>query len=188
MIFKLGKVLEEFEVEKKGKKLHVVFRYLKMSDMDGLLHYINSLVREGALIGRATLVKRKDEMKWIRDVLKEIKEGNAVHVVAEADGKLIASASVKKDKYDVTKHIADVAIGTKKDYRSLGIGTKLLNTLLKLAKKELKCEIAMLWVFSNNKAAKHVYEKCGFREVGRIKDGCKRKGKYYDDILMTRRI
>jgi RimJ/RimL family protein N-acetyltransferase len=55
-----------------------------------------------------------------------------------------------------------------KEYRGTGIGTELMRVLLDLGKNVLKSKVAKLNVYEPNKRAKHVYEKIGFKEVGRI--------------------
>jgi RimJ/RimL family protein N-acetyltransferase len=41
-----------------------------------------------------------------------------------------------------------------------------------------------LWVFEENARARHVYEKVGFIEEGRLRDGMYKAGHYQDLIFM----
>ena len=46
--------------------------------------------------------------------------------------------------------------------------------------------LATLEVRDSNEAAKRLYEKCGFREIGCIPGGCNYYGKYHDEIMMVK--
>ena len=69
----------------------------------------------------------------------------------------------------------------KKDFRHLGIGTKILEKLISIS-KELKFNSITLEVNENNKNAIKLYEKFGFEKLGIRK-------KYYNHtdnaIIMT---
>ena len=65
--------------------------------------------------------------------------------------------------------------------RNRGIGTKMLETLIKESRKA-GLRLLILDVLSTNTRARHVYEKVGFREAGVIpKMACTREG--YDDVV-----
>jgi ribosomal protein S18 acetylase RimI-like enzyme len=81
--------------------------------------------------------------------------------------------------------VAYFGIFLKKKFRDLGIGTCLTRRIMELA-RERRFEIMQLYVFASNRSAIHVYEKFGFREVGRIRNGVKfLDGAYTDEIIMT---
>jgi L-amino acid N-acyltransferase YncA len=67
----------------------------------------------------------------------------------------------------------------------MGTGTQLTNALIEIARKR-SFEILEPSVFSSNKQAHHVYKKCGFKDVGKIKREVKMPdGKYTDNIILT---
>ena len=66
-------------------------------------------------------------------------------------------------------HITDLAVGEK--YRNKGIGKELIEKILFLA-KELKIRSIFLEVRESNEAARKLYQKLGFKQMG------KRKGYY----------
>ena len=73
----------------------------------------------------------------------------------------------------------------KDNYRDIGIGTKMLETLI-LQAKNMGLRILTLTVFSTNKRAKHVYEKVGFKETGRIPKDIFKNGKFIDQLIMVK--
>lgn len=52
-----------------------------------------------------------------------------------------------------------------------GYGTKSLNLIAKLAKESNKYDFMVIQCALDNKRAKHVYEKVGFKDTGEIENG-----------------
>ena len=169
---------------KDGKR--VVLRSIKWEDLDDCLDFINSLVEEGAEILRDTTVTREEEADWLGARLARIEKRQLIDVVAEVDGKMVANSEVEK-RSGFMSHVGYVGIAIKSGYRGIGIGTKLIQTLAKEAKKE-GLKVLVLDVFDINKPAKALYTKMGFKEVGRIPKGVFKNGKYIDIIRMTREL
>jgi L-amino acid N-acyltransferase YncA len=169
---------------KDGRK--VVLRAIRWEDLDDCIDFINSLVEEGADILRDTNVTRDEEADWLGSRLARIEKGQLVGVVAEVDGKMIANSEVEK-RGSFMSHLGYLGIGIRKGYRGIGIGTKLIQTLINESKK-MGLEILVLDVFDVNKPAKALYKKMGFKEVGRIPKGIRKNGRYMDLVRMTREI
>lgn len=72
-------------------------------------------------------------------------------------------------------------------YRGKGVGTKLLENLIELAKTKFAIEILHLEVYEGNPAIR-LYEKFGFIEYGKQKHFVKEDGKYLTKILMQKRL
>jgi RimJ/RimL family protein N-acetyltransferase len=103
--------------------------------------------------------------------------------VAEVDGKVIANSELSQ-KSGCSGHVGEIGIAIRAGYRDIGIGTEMLRTLISQA-RDIGLKVLKLCVFSSNLRAKHVYEKMGFRETGRIPKEIFKNGKYIDEILMT---
>ncbi len=185
MKFKPGKIIKKFKA-KNGKE--VILRYPKWEDLDDLLEYINHVVKNKAKISKQTLVTREEEIKYLAEVFQKIESGDAVYLFPEVDGKVIGNSCIERKKEDALKHVGGLGIGIRKEFTNLGIGTKLVKTLLELAKKELKLKMVTLKVFSNNEIAINVYKKCGFKEVGKIPKHINYYGKYVDSIIMVKEL
>ncbi len=194
MKFVQGKIIEEFEIEKAGKKHIIIFRLPKISDAEQAKKNLDKLVDEDALI---SIVKKKtlaEEKEWIKGMLKDIKNKKCVSLMCEINGKLAGGAGVDSKKEGMS-HVGIIGIALQKEARGLGIGTKLLNSIMKLAKQELKTEIIELHYFKGNPAAR-LYKRLGFTEAGvfpnmrkRIFNGkgsSKRKVEYHDQIIMSK--
>jgi len=176
-----GQAIEEFEAD--GKR--IVFRTLKRGDERGSLSHINALINERAYIYWQRPFTLRQERKWVEDNLKENRAGTKITIIIEADGKIIGTATVWKEPFDATRHVAHLAIGLSSE-RGRGIGRRLMETLERLAADNLKARMIELGVYEHNTIAKKLYEDCGFREAGRIPGGLNHYGKYMDEITLVK--
>ncbi len=176
-----GKVVRSFSA-KDGQR--VTLRTTKWEDLDDLLGLINSLVEERADIIRAEKVSRDEEIDWLSGVLRRLEKDEVVYILAEVNGKVIASSEIgKRGGYE--KHVGGIGIVIMKGYRDLGIGTEIMNALIEQG-RAWHLEVLTLTLFASNKRALHVYEKVGFVETGCIPKKFLRDGKYIDEIIMTK--
>jgi len=181
MRFKPNQRIEEFTA-KNGKK--VLLRIIKKGDTLQLLKFINALAAEDTYI-LTTKKSLKEEKQWVEDVLKKMKKGGKVVVVAEVGGKIIGNFMIHQST-ERSPHVGEFGISVLKKYRNLGIGNKMMQTFIKLGKR-MGYKQFILGVFGNNKKAIILYKKYGFKEVARLPKFFLHKGKYVDDILMMRK-
>jgi len=180
---KASQLYETFDA-KDGRK--VVLRSIRWEDLDDCLELINSLVEEGAEILRDTKVGRDEEAEWLGRRLARIEKGEMIGVVAEVDGKMIANSEIEK-RSGFMSHVGYLGIAIKSGYRGIGIGTKIVQRLIEESRKA-GLKILVLEVQDTNKPAKALYNKTGFREVGRIPKGIHKNGRYIDLVRMTLEI
>jgi RimJ/RimL family protein N-acetyltransferase len=178
---KAGVLVKTFYA-KDGRR--VVLRTPKWEDLDDLLELINSLVEEEAEILRTERVSRGEEIDWLSKTLASIEKDEAFYLVAEVDGKVVASSDIHPRK-DVAKHVGILGIIIRNDFRDVGIGTEMMNTLIEKA-REMGLKVLTLSAFASNKRAIHVYEKVGFTITGRIPKKFFKNGDYIDEIIMAK--
>ena len=176
-----GEILEEFSVKGIGR---VVLRTPKWEDLDGLLGLFNSVVVEGVDIARDEKISREEEIDWLSRLLSQIERGKTFFLVAEVDGKVVASSDINR-QIGFQKHVGVVGIIIDNDFRDLGIGTAMMRALTVKAKK-MGFKVLTLSAFATNKRAMHVYQKVGFKQTGMIPKKFLRKGKYIDEVIMTK--
>jgi len=82
--------------------------------------------------------------------------------------------------------VAEVSIYVSQNWRSKGIGTLLLNALIKESEKK-GIWILQAGIFPENKASVKLHLKCGFREVGVREKLGKHKGVWRDVLYLERR-
>jgi len=180
---KSGKILHRFTAK---NRRDVYLRTPKWEDLDDLMDHVNSLVEEGANITRNQKVTRDQEADWLGTMLARLEKGEKFDLVAEVDGKVIALAELQRKK-GYSSHVGGLAIGIRKNYRDIGIGTRLMKILISEA-KTMSLKMLTLEVYATNKRAIHLYEKMGFKETGRIPKGLFRNGKYIDEVIMVKEL
>jgi RimJ/RimL family protein N-acetyltransferase len=178
---KAGKVIKSFSAED-GRM--VVLRTPKWEDLDDLFELINSLVEEGAEIIRNEKVSREEEIDWLSKTLASLEKDEIFFLVAEVDGKVIASSDIHPLK-GFERHVGVLGIVIKNGFRDVGIGTEMMKTLVGQASK-MGLKVLTLSVFATNKRAIHVYEKVGFVQTGVIPKKHFKDGRYIDEIIMTK--
>ena len=71
-----------------------------------------------------------------------------------------------------------------KDYWAKGYGTDAIVTLLRFAFHEMNLNWVWLHVFEFNERAMVCYQKCGFKEEGRLRQHYYQEGRYWDSVVM----
>ena len=126
---------------------------------------------------------RDEEADWLGMMLAAAEKGRVIDVVAEVDGKIVGNSEVNL-LTGVRSHVGELVIGIRSGYRDVGIGTKMMKTLIEESRKA-GLEVLILRTFEGNRRARHVFEKVGFVETGRIPRGVYRKDKCIDEIAMS---
>ncbi len=106
-------------------------------------------------------------------------------LTAEMDGEPIGLATLCLMPYKKLAHQCLISIIVTEKMRSKGVGTKLLNNLIHLAKEYFGIEILYLEVYQDNPAIS-LYLRFGFKKVGEQKHFMKENGKYISKIIMER--
>lgn len=178
---KTGQVLHRFTAND-GRE--VILRTPKWEDLDDFLDYINSLAKEDlAVLPKRRILTRNEEAVWLERRIAQVEKGDVIDIVAEIDRKVIANSEVTRRRKDAS-HVGEVGISVLSDYRNLSIGTEMMKLLLYESKKA-GLKVLVLSLYGDNKHARHIYEKLGFKETGRIPSGFYRKNRYVDEIIMT---
>ena len=164
-----------------GRK--AVLRVPDWHDLDDSVAFINELVEEHAEILRTIKVSRDEEAEWLGERLAAIERGTLLALVAEMDGKVVASADINQrtPEYPEHRHVGVLGIAILKSARGIGLGKALMQSLIQLA-KQTGLKVIILDMFATNTDARRLYEKAGFVEVGKIPKGINRDGKYIDLI------
>jgi RimJ/RimL family protein N-acetyltransferase len=177
---KSGRVIRSFDA-RDGRR--VVLRTLKWDDLEDCLEFINSLVDEKANILRDQKVTREAEIEWLAKALSRMELEEVVYLVAEVDGKVVASSELSRRLSGYDKHLGSIGIAIKNGFRDLGIGTEMMKTLIEQG-KSWGLKALTLTAFANNARALHVYRKIGFVETGRIPKRFFKEGQYIDEVVL----
>lgn len=172
---------------KKGNS--IIVRYPKKSDVKAMWAYINKLSKEQTFIlFQREEIAFKDEEEYLGKMLEKIEKKKAVQLLVFSDNKLVGISEINMRDRAIA-HEGVFGISVLEKYRGEGIGKKLMEQVLKEAKKSLpQLRIVTLGVFENNLSALKMYEKFSFREFGKLPEGILHKGKYIDHIYMYKKV
>ena len=172
-------------VLKDGRKC--IIRTAEEADAEKVLKQIESVLAEAEYT--ITTLDNDREDYTIEKINERIKkhienEGN-LFVVAEIDEQIIASTDLHNGVRKRIEHVGTVAITVVRDFRGLGIGEALMQSIIDWASNNPIIEKMGLGVFANNIKAISLYKKLGFVEEGRKAKEIKiAPDKYVDSILM----
>ena len=105
--------------------------------------------------------------------------------VVEMNDEIMGNASVAKNP-GVFGHTGTLGIMLRREMRGQGVGEKLFLKIIEEAHRALGVSIITLRVMGGNQVAQHLYLKCGFEEVGRIRGGVMHYGNPQDDVFMVK--
>ena len=176
----MERVYAEFYTADNSK---VTLRSARTSDLQDFLDFINSLVDEQADILLEERLTLEDEIDWLRNLMAEIENGIVISVVAEIDGRIIGNSGVRRGT-GRNSHVGLLHIAVRNSYRNAGIGTEMIQTLIEESRK-IGLMLLHLTVSSSNQQAIHLYEKIGFREVGRWPKAMRKGNEYVDEVCMA---
>lgn len=88
-----------------------------------------------------------------------------------------------------TSHVADIfGVYVRPANRGKGVGKMLLEEVLREISKNRGVRKVKLTVNPEQKAALRLYEGAGFVEVGRLRGELHVGGRYYDEVIMEKRL
>jgi putative acetyltransferase len=103
------------------------------------------------------------------------------------DGVPCGIATLYLQPYRTLAHQCEFGIIVGENYRKMGIGTYLMNSIMHLAKEKFKIELIHLQTYAENPAIK-LYKRFGFKEFGRQNAWIKEKDGYFGRVFMERSL
>ena len=190
-LLKAGHVYKRFTLAS-GKM--VTLRVIRWEDLDGLLSFINSLVKEkqgdsksGLYAGFDKRVTREEEAEWLAQSLVEIEGGVVINIIAEIGGKIIANGEVTRGRYKDTRRHGHMGLTMISGYRGHGIGRVIIETLVRESRRAGLRTLDVEFL-AENETARRAYQKGGFKQIGIIPHKVFRDGKYFDGLIMAREL
>ena len=93
---------------------------------------------------------------------------------------------IRFHKFTSEGQSARLAIGIwEPSNRNIGYGTEAVERALEYGFEKLELRFVELYVLENNARARHVYAKCGFREVKLLPDRVYADGRWLADVVMS---
>jgi putative acetyltransferase len=104
-------------------------------------------------------------------------------LVALHRDRVIGHLNVSREEGPMTRHVASLGMAVAPEWRGRGVGSALMNEVIRWA-KEMGVEKLALSVYPHNEAALALYRKFGFKEEGRLTGQSKKSIGYLDEIVM----
>ena len=179
-----NKFAKEF-VLKDGRR--IIVRQAQLADSEGFLRYGQEVFKDD----RYFLTTQEEAKEWwsIEKTTERIKgyvdQKGKVLLVAVVNGMIVGQIQVECGAKRRTRHVGQIGMSILDEYRGIGVGTALMESIIAWAKEDGIIEKLALSVFATNKGAIGLYEKMGFEEEGReIRRIRLAKRKYVDTVLM----
>ena len=167
----------------------VLLRPLRMKDIGSCLLFANTLVKERrtnldlGIISFDRRVTRKEEMKFLRTIVRDRSKGDAVNVAAFIGDKLVGNCDIRRRKAKDERHCGVFGIVILDGHRGIGIGERMMAEALREA-RALGIWLVELTVFASNLPAIQLYKKMGFRRAGFVPGKIIRGDRHYDEVMM----
>lgn len=156
-------------------------RRIERTDLPTFVRWFSDpQVREFLMLNRP--ISLAEEERWFERLLGST--DNEVFAIETRDGTHIGNTGLHDINQLHRSAELGIVIGEKK-YWSQGYGSDAIRALLGFAFYSMNLHRVYLMVYEDNARAIHTYEKSGFQHEGRLRQAIYRKGKYYDELLMS---
>jgi len=178
-------ILNQIQI-KNGLQLEL--RQPVVEDAEKMIEYLNKVGGESdnLLFGKDEFhLTIQEEAAYIESINSN---PNTLMILGTIEDSIVSVAQISTSARKRIAHNSEIAISVKKEYWKSGVGTAVMNELIKFAKESEVILNVSLGVRAGNRHAIRLYENCGFETVGVHKDYFYIDGVYYDEILMDLRV
>ena len=160
-----------------------------IDDAQSMMDYILQASGETHFLMRYPEEYSKLTLEFEQQILQgSIDDPNGAMISCFVDGKVVANAQISFNNLIKERHRASVAIAVLKEYWNLGIGTRLMEEVLKLANERGVAQVELDFI-EGNERARALYEKLGFKITGVKYDAIRLKdGTLLNEYMMIKKI
>jgi ribosomal protein S18 acetylase RimI-like enzyme len=159
---------------------HVQIRPTRETDAASFREAVNSVAAEKRYIATVDGFS----LEQTRTFVKHVVAGSLPQVMAVVEDEVVGFCDIIPNSARGFSHVGRLGMGVRSEWRRQGIGRRLLDACLALA-RNAGIEKVELEVFSDNVGAVRLYESVGFREEGLKVRGRKLEDRYQDVRLMA---
>lgn len=174
----LGSYPREVKV---GDNRTVSLRLMEKSDRDRIVDFARALPPDDLLFLRRDITDPEVVDEWVQD----IERGRTVTVLAEKDDELLAYGSLLLHETFWGRHMGEIRVLVRSDYRGLGLGLQLASDVFAIA-KDAGIEQMIARMTTEQKRTRARLERLGFRKEavlrGFVRD---REGKRRDLLVLS---
>ena len=152
---------------------------IDVNDLEKFTEWLNDLEVTVNLVHYPQIISLESE----KEILGRIAKSHTYSIIENETNELIGNCGYSD--LDHINQIGEVGIFIgNKNYWNKGYGKEALSLLIDYGFKALNLHNIGLRVFSFNERAKRMYEKIGFKIIGRRREALSRDNKKYDYIYM----
>jgi L-amino acid N-acyltransferase YncA len=144
-------------------------RPVKRGDQPALLGFYREMPQEDRLFLKDDVTTES----WADRFIRRIERGEALSLVAEKDGAILAEATLYRPRHGWSAHVGELRVAVARSHRRRGLATSLAGILVKLATDQGADKI-VVEVVENQVAALRTFVKLGFQQEavlrGHVKD------------------
>jgi RimJ/RimL family protein N-acetyltransferase len=122
----------------------------------------------------------ENEIAWINNFNLN---ADALALVAEWEGKIIGLLFFMPNTKKKNCHTGEFGVNVHPHFQAVGVGRRLIESLLQWARDNSRIEKVYLHVFATNQPAIKLYRSLGFVEEGRHINAIKQSNGIYVDVL-----
>jgi RimJ/RimL family protein N-acetyltransferase len=175
--WRVAMIVEKSDFRLKDGRTAIV-RSPKEEDVQNMLDFLYKSAKETEFTARYPEEYSRYTLEKEKEILDRINSSdNEAMLVCFVEGRIAGSCMISWSSNLKTKHRARTTIVLLREFWNLGIGTRLLQQIIKIAQdNEDIIQIELEFVEGNNRA-RALYEKMGFKITGikpnsiRLKDG-----------------
>ena len=163
--------------------MSIIYRQANPNDAPALLEYLAAVGAETDNLSYGAegfKISRKREEKFIE---RFDKNENDLMLLALDENKIVANASIERNRIKRFSHRAELSITVLRNYWGQGIGSRLMEQLISFASLSGTALIS-LEVRADNGRAIALYRKFGFETVGTFKKYFKIGDSFHDAFIM----
>jgi L-amino acid N-acyltransferase YncA len=159
----------------------VTLRLMEKTDRDRIVNFARALAPDDLLFLRRDITDPKVVDEWVR----EIERGRTVTVLAEKDNELLAYASLLLHETFWGRHMGEIRVLVRADYRGLGLGLQLASDVFAIA-KDAGIEKVIARMTTEQKRTRARLERLGFEQEALLRGfALDREGKRRDLVIMS---
>ena len=144
-------------------------RPVRRGDQPALLTFYRELPQEDRLFLKDDVTTES----WADRFIRRIERGEALSLVAEEDGAILAEATLYRPRHGWSAHVGELRVAVARAHRRKGLATALSGMLVKLATDQ-GADKLIVEVVENQVAALRTFAKLGFQQEavlrGHVKD------------------
>lgn len=159
----------------------VTLRLMVGSDRDRIVRFARSLPPNDLLFLRRDITNPDVVDEWVR----EIARGRTVTVLAEKDDELLAYCSLLLHETFWGRHMGEIRILVRPDYRGLGLGLQMVSDVFAIA-NDAGIEKVIARMTTEQKRTRARLERLGFKQEALLRGfALDREGKPRDLLIMS---